>query len=76
MLRTDTDLVEDVKDRIEKLDIDSNLKLELQQKLSLLRSQILGLNEAHRECFVRQNVYAEVAEKIWNRIVDRTYDRY
>lgn len=68
--------VEKAKDLVAKSKLGSDEKLELQKLLTDIRSELLHFDAQVTECTSRQNVYAEVSNKILDRIIDKIYTNY
>lgn len=68
------DTIEKIRDIINKPNLKQDDILSCNALLSSLRTAV-NVHEKHiQECQVRQNVYAEVAEKIWNRVIDKQFN--
>lgn len=66
--------VNKIKELVQQAGISEESQLLLiQQFLSALRTDIGCLERKLIEAEMRQNVYAEVSEKILNRVIDRTF---
>lgn len=53
--------------------IDEDLAAEIQGRLSKIREDACSIESHVFECQTRQNVYAEVAEKILDRVLRKDY---
>lgn len=66
--------IDSAKELVDKLGCTPEQKLTLQRVLSEVRSELYHYDSQVLECSARQNVYAELCEKMIARLVDR--DRY
>lgn len=67
-------MIEKVKDAIDGLEIDPKKKVEIFGLLSSVEHELAKQNARVAECMARQDVYADICNKMLNRICDRNWD--
>lgn len=66
--------IDEVKDLVDGLGIPDATKLTLQRLLTVIRSELLFLDAQAAEARARQDVYADVCNKMMNRLTASKYD--
>lgn len=65
------DKIEGVKDLVEALDLPAKSKVDLQSRLSVLRSEILLLQRRELEASIKVEFYANALDTFMNKWTDR-----